>query len=78
MLQYLDIAVNFMDQAKSVSHIYLDKKCDDYDFQVKFWWYGTKSICYEYGDYKYETCSEDSTGVEISGFEPSALDHIIA
>lgn len=75
MLQYLDVAVNLVDQSVGLSSIYLAKDCGD-DYGVKFWWYGSKTICYEYGDVKYETCSEDSTGVEISGFMPTVIEKI--
>lgn len=76
MLQYLDVAVNLVDQSVSLSNIYIAKDCGD-DYAVKFWWYGSKTICYEYGDVKYETCSEDSTGLEISGFMPTVIEQII-
>ena len=72
MMQYLVVAINLIgDYKKHVSKIYYSDpgySCKNDDYAIKFWWYGTKTICDEFGNIKYESCNGESFGTETPGF----------
>ena len=81
MLNYLDVALNAAPEYadSSVVSVYVsppDSECSKGDHIIVWPFYGTKTLCQEHGQLKYDTCSSESGGYEISGFETANIEVI--
>lgn len=53
-----------------------DEECEPDDYLVKFTFYGTMTICDEFGLIKYESCGGESLGTEVAGFQTGLMEII--
>ena len=51
-----------------------DKYCEEGDRIMVFPFYGTKTLCQEHGQLKYDSCGSETGGYEIDGFELALLE----